>query len=334
MTLPFRFGALAGVALALLATAVPAEPQYHPVDLGRSVGTKLNFPGEVSGNVRGRPALWYDGAWHDLHGSDKTVVNDLANNRVAVGTRGLDRAGQSTPTAVMWKPDGRQVDLAPDAELSFGTFIRSDGTAFGMMKPEGGGHSTPFRWQAGRLKALPYVPGWAWTKPHGANDAHPRQIAATAQSVAEDGQCPSEPVLFTEDAWLRLGSLGGDCGGANAVNDDGTVVGFTSVDRGHASHAFVWKNGVMTDLGSLGGSRAAANDISKGGTIVGYATDARLDPHPVAWREGAITALDAVLDRAPDGTMLEALAINEAGQILVLGIASDGHAHTWRLDPL
>jgi len=333
MAILSRIAAAAAVMLVMAAAAAQAAPRYHLIDLGPSVGRKLNFPGEVAGNAGGGPALWVDGAWHALHGSGKTVANDLGNNRVAVGTRGLGQGERYAPTAVMWKPDGSQVDLAPGAELSFGTFIRSDGTAFGMLKPRQG-HSFPFRWQAGRLKALPFVEGWAWTKPHGANDAHPRQIAATAQSVAEDGQCPSEPVLFNDGAWLHLGSLGGDCGGANAVNDDGTAVGFSTVAHGHASHAFMWKEGVMTDLGSLGGGRAAANDISKGGTIVGYAVDEKLEPHPVSWRDGVITALDAVVDRAPDGTLLEALAINEAGQILVRGIGSDDRPHTWLLDPL
>jgi probable HAF family extracellular repeat protein len=265
-----------------------------------------------------------------LSGSRKAEVEGLGNNRVAVGTHGLGR--DQRPAALVWKPDGQRVELAPDARLSYGTVIRSDGTAYGMLQPRGGGHSHPFRWRAGELTLLPYVAGWAWTKPNAANKA--LQVAGTGQSVPQDGQCPSEPLLFTDGSWLRLGSLGGDCGGANAINDFGVVVGFTTREGSDAGHAFVWEGGVMTDLGSLGGGYATANDINADGVIVGYSADANLDPHAVVWRDGAITALDKVVDPLPDGTMVEAIAVNGYGQILVIGVGDDTRFHTWRLDPL
>ena len=331
MSMSSRILPLAGAALAFAVNAAAAAPQYHLVDLGPGTGTKLNWYGEVSGRTQGRPALWHDGAWHFLHGSHKTVVDDLGNNRVAVGTRGLGRGDHDTPIAVMWKPDGRQLDLVPDAARSYGRFIRSDGTAYGMAEPKHG-HAYPFSFQAGRLTALPYVEDWAWTKPNAVNDV--RQIAATGQSVPQDGQCPSEPLLYTNGAWVHLGSLGGDCGSAIGINDDGVVVGFSTVAGSDAAHAFRWFDGVMTDLGSLGGGYAWANDINEEGTTVGYSADAKLNPHAVVWRDGPITALDTVVDAQPDGEMIEALSINENGQILVRGVGNDLKDHTYRLDPM
>jgi len=332
MGTPSRLVPFAAIALAcmLAATASTAAPLYHLVDLGPSTGSNLNGHGEVSGAAQGRPSLWHDGAWHALSGSRKAEVEGLGNNRVAVGTHGLGR--DSLPAALVWKPDGQRVELAPDARISYGTVMRSDGTAYGMLAPRGGGHARPFRWQAGELTALPYAGGWAWTKPNAANKA--QQIAGTGQSVPQDGQCPSEPLLFTQGAWRRLGSLGGDCGGASGINDFGVVVGFTTVAGSDAGHAFVWKDGAMTDLGSLGGGYATADDINADGLIVGYSADENLDPHAVVWRDGAITALDTVVDPPPDGTMVEAIAINGNGQILVIGVGDDTRFHTWRLDPL
>jgi len=332
MAIPSRPVPLAAIALAcaLAAAATAAEPLYHLVDLGPSTASQINGFGEVSGAAQGRPSLWYDGAWHALSGGRKAEVEGIGNNRVAVGTHGLGR--DRLPAALVWKPDGERVELAPDARLSYGTVIRSDGTAYGMLMPRGGAHSHPFRWQAGELKRLPSVAGWAWTKPNAANKA--LQIAGTGQSVPRDGQCPSEPLLFTQGSWLRLGSLGGDCGGANAINDFGVVVGFTTRAGSDAGHAFVWEDGVMKDLGSLGGGHATADDINADGVIVGYSADAHLDPHAVVWREGVITALDTVVDPLPEGTMVEAIAINGPGQILASGVGSDGRFHTWRLDPL
>jgi probable HAF family extracellular repeat protein len=325
-------------ALALAAGAAPAAPLYHLTDLGPSSPTQIAADGTISGtwyhlvggNYVGDPALWR-GSWQPLAGGQTTVASGVNGKGTAVGTIGLGEKSHYHPAAVVWKPSGKRVGIAPDATQSFGYVIRSDGTVYGMLQPPTG-HATPFRWRSGTLTTMPFFPGWTWTKPFGANKSG--EIAAQAQDVVQDGVCPAEPVLFTGGAWVDLGSLGGTCGGARAVNDAGIVVGLTSVAGSDAGHAFSWQNGVMTDLGSLGGGYAWADDINADGVIVGYSADAALNPHAVVWRSGAIKALDAVVDQLPDGTMIEAVSINALGQIVVNGVGHDGQLHTYRLDPL
>ena len=330
---------VAAAALALAAAAASAKPQYHLTDLGPSSPTQITGDGTISGtwyhlvggNYAGDPALWQGGSWHPLKGGQTTVASGVNRTGAAVGTIGLGEKSHFHPAAVVWKPAGTRVAIAPDAAQSYGFVIRSDGTVYGMLQPPAG-HAYPFSWRAGVVTPLPYFPGWIWTKPFGANKAG--EIAATAQDEEQNGVCPAEPVLFTGGAWVDLGSLGGTCGGARAVNDAGIVVGLTSVAGSDAGHAFSWQNGVMTDLGSLGGGYAWADDINADGVIVGYSADAALNPHAVVWRSGAIKALDAVVDQLPDGTMIEAVSINALGQIVVNGVGHDGQLHTYRLDPL
>jgi probable HAF family extracellular repeat protein len=76
-----------------------------------------------------------------------------------------------------------------------------------------------------------------------------------------------------------IGTFGGNASNASSLNDKGVVVGSASVDdtRG-VSHAFVWKDGVMTDLGTLPGKEDShATNINNHGVIVGYSTTSWLD---------------------------------------------------------
>jgi probable HAF family extracellular repeat protein len=56
----------------------------------------------------------------------------------------------------------------------------------------------------------------------------------------------------TSKASRNLGTLGGNFGQANAVNEVGEVVGWATNTGDQAALAFLWKNGV-TSLGTLAG---------------------------------------------------------------------------------
>lgn len=72
---------------------------------------------------------------------------------------------------------------------------------------------------------------------------------------------------------IDLGTLGGGYSEANGISDDGTVLGRAET-AGGSMHAFVWRDGAMTDLNMLispqsGWELTSATDINSEGKIIG-----------------------------------------------------------------
>jgi probable HAF family extracellular repeat protein len=87
-------------------------------------------------------------------------------------------------------------------------------------------------------------------------------------------------VLWRKSGIVNFGTLdGGYESVANAVNEDGQVVGlFTNTipdansiffGIGYQTRAFGWKDGIMQDLDTLGGTNAQAMLINERGQVVG-----------------------------------------------------------------
>lgn len=115
---------------------------------------------------------------------------------------------------------------------------------------------------------------------------------------------------------------------ATAINDLGQVVGYAGTSPGMLSccdlwgsllpvtHAFLWRNGSMTDLGTLAGqgtSGAAlsmAFDINNLGQVVGVATGNGPPPEAVVWQNGTPASLASVAGYSV------AWAVNELGEVV------------------
>jgi len=102
------------------------------------------------------------------------------------------------------------------------------------------------------------------------------------------------------------------------INDQGTVVGESSVaeDQGHA---FIWRNGTMSDLGTLGGDESEAYAVNELNMVVGQATLANGDIHAFVYHDlvGMIDLNELAPSAAQDGLVLEAAYdINESGAIV------------------
>jgi len=73
-------------------------------------------------------------------------------------------------------------------------------------------------------------------------------ISAVLAATAGDA-IKSKPACTIED----IGTLGGQSSVANAINNNGQVVGYSQVLIAGHNHAFLWQEGQMIDLDTLGG---------------------------------------------------------------------------------
>ena len=114
-------------------------------------------------------------------------------------------------------------------------------------------------------------------------------------------------------SFAGLGTLGGLYSKAGAINDAGTVVGWSFYESGSSNtHAFAYTAaGGMTDLGTLGGPTSDATDINEAGVIVGTSSTGTV-PHAFRYSGGSMTDLGTLI--GPSGVSY-AYAINEAGVI-------------------
>jgi probable HAF family extracellular repeat protein len=90
-------------------------------------------------------------------------------------------------------------------------------------------------------------------------------------------------------AVINLGTLGGsNSNGYGSVTDRGWVSGDSSLSGDKTEHAFVWRDGVITDLGTLGGPNSSTGFPQKNdsGLIVGTAQGPRIDPLKEYWGAG------------------------------------------------
>jgi probable HAF family extracellular repeat protein len=154
-------------------------------------------------------------------------------------------------------------------------------------------------------------------------------LAIPTKLVAQDQQASGRPVLY---AVVDLGTLGGTLVGPNTINDRGWVVGGSTLTGDKSGHAFLWRDGAMTDLGSLGGPNSVAAGVKDNrGLVAGGAETASPDPlaenfcnfngfytgasgtglicRGFVWRDGKMTALPTL-----GGANGYALSVNNQGQ--------------------
>jgi probable HAF family extracellular repeat protein len=190
-------------------------------------------------------------------------------------------------------------------------------------------HFEPVIWERDRIpKQLPTVSG----DPDGIADG----ISRNGQAVGWTGPCaPVHAVLWENGKATDLGSLGGAVFNiAFAINNRRQVVGESDLPGDTIHHAFFWQNDVMTDLGTLPGDIVSiAVYINNNAQVVGISFDASGNKHPYLWRNGVMTNLNTLIPADSPLFLLEALGINDRGQIVGYGQLSNGEVHAFLLTP-
>jgi probable HAF family extracellular repeat protein len=152
------------------------------------------------------------------------------------------------------------------------------------------------------------------------------------------GTSGSHAVLWDRVAVRDLGTLPAPYDSfstAVAINNRGQIIGNSDDSQGHTTHAFIWRNGVMTDLGTLGGPSTQAAAINDFGEVAGYSNTATIAYYhngiPVyvsdafLWRNGHMTDLG---DLGGQGS--EARDINEFGQVAGILDLAPPQAGIWK----
>ena len=111
---------------------------------------------------------------------------------------------------------------------------------------------------------------------------------------------------------VEIQTLGGPSSYALALNNTGTVVGFSNTSTApNVSRAFRWTNGTIIDIGTLGGPSAQAFDINDAGQITGLAEtkdsiEFNETNHAFRWHNGTMTDLGTTGGQSSRGWAINA----------------------------
>jgi probable HAF family extracellular repeat protein len=350
-------------ALCLLqvAFATPVLAQsYTLVDLG-ALGGSRSFANGIAGNgiVAGNAttsesvkhaALWDEGGVMDLGAPPGFVVSDA----VAVNpSRQAAGNGEGNPQSYqaylwdsgLWTPLG----VLPGRMESLAADIDSAGRIAGSSFTLGAGDDRGFLWEAGVMTDLGTLGGA--TSAQGMNDAG-QVVGYSFASLPEGGQA-GHAFLWEDSVMADLGVLPGeDESWAFDVNDGGDAVGSSwhlTIPNLLAAHrATLWRDGgaEIVDLGRTPGpprcifeypfyTANIARAINNQGQVVGEAMCVA-SGGPLAaffWEDGVMHNLNDLVAGAEGWDLLSARDINDAGEIVGIGVDPEGDLHGFLLTP-
>jgi probable HAF family extracellular repeat protein len=133
--------------------------------------------------------------------------------------------------------------------------------------------------------------------------------------------------LWQSGSMLDLGTLGGDWSEADDINDSGQITGNAYLSGNFGPHAFVIRNGAMTDIDNRSNLLSSSGlAINRTGIIVGKMQvpgGQFVTYHAMVVANGKMKDLNTLI--APDSgwTLQEAHGISDAGQIVGVGLLNN-----------
>jgi probable HAF family extracellular repeat protein len=122
---------------------------------------------------------------------------------------------------------------------------------------------------------------------------------------------------------VDLGPFDNNRNDLKAINDQGQGVGISLNATTGRVEAFLEEKGKRTELGTLGGSFSVARDINNRGEIVGGSlTQGDEAFHAFIFRGNRLLDLNDLLDPNEGWEVLQAVGINNCGEIVGIGCQS------------
>jgi probable HAF family extracellular repeat protein len=285
---------VAVVGVLCIAARVSADVAYTVTDLGPGQAYGINNAGQVVGQGAGGAFLYSNGTTTYLAAGNDSCAYGINNLGQVVGQAMPSGGG---PLYGFLYSNGKMTNFG----TGNATGINDSGQAVGYSYTYGYG----FIFSNGNITNLGSV------NPIGINNA---------------GQI----IGFNNDGSAFLNSNGTITNlGSNrpyGINNSGQVVGYCSLN----GNAFLYSNGETSYLG-LG----TATAINKVGLIVGY-FDGGYSPGTDAfiYSNGVMTDLNSLIDPASGWTLVEALGINDEGDIVGGGFSPAGGYDAFILEPV
>jgi probable HAF family extracellular repeat protein len=257
-----------------------------------------------------------------LPGGDYSSAQAISRNSYVAGMANTE----TNVHAFLWNPRSGMHDLGTlpgdNASAAFG--LNDHREVVGYSSGVNGIRAAMWT-SGGRIQLLGSLPADNFSQAHAINNS------GQVVGVSGDGN-RQRAFLWSSKAGMQdLGFLPGDSGSiALAINEAGEIVGTSSGPNG--THAFIWTNGSMRPLGEMAGSPfSQAVDINAAGQVVGV-VHTNLGPRAFLWsRERGMQDLNEMISET-DIVLLEALAIDDNGQIVTLGLEAADAAHTAEID--
>jgi probable HAF family extracellular repeat protein len=242
--------------------------------------------------------------------------------------------------AFLWQ-NGQMEDLntlgGPDA---FAAFINERGQVAGFSYTNSTVNATtgqptthPFLWQNGKMIDLGTLGGTfaGSVLPNFLGGLNIRGEVIGLSTLAGDQGCSGnlngcivDPFLWSKGKMIDLFSTtaGGNPITADAINDNGEIVGGAAFSPNLPFDAYIWRDGVATDLGHLDGdcfSEAWAINVRDQVVVISFSCDFT-NSRAALWSQGSLVDLNALIPTDSSLTLVWPLAINDRGEIAGLGV--------------
>jgi probable HAF family extracellular repeat protein len=338
-----KLAIMPGLLTAALGTpaAAYAEVKYTLTHLkpsceGSVIPIAMNNRGQVLASVypiaspkTSRPVMWSGGVPRDLNIGEAGELIPIALNDA--GTVALNRASDGAAFLVQAARSlhmlGRVMATQPNTRV---TAINRYNQVTGYFEdlnvrvdqPE----NTPSYSFAGAARSERIIGGLpASSNATSINDAG--QVVGYMNIAADQFRTVNHTFLYANGRVTDLGSLNGAQGSSvpAKINNNGVVVGYSTVKDKYGTNAFAWAGGQMYDLGALvSWGTSAAKDVNDAGDVVGTSQAVHtgapsLNAAFIRPRTGIMQDLNALIDPDSGWYLAEAVAINARGQILVRG---------------